>query len=144
MIGTIGGTPLAGRLNVPGGSPKMLELVARYADIWNCPWINDPAEVPAIMKMVDDACLAAGRDPATLPRTHGLMLNLPGWELEPGSTVIREGRLAMGAVDGTPEQHADLLLRFADAGIAEVHVQLDPETPQSIESFAPALALLSR
>lgn len=144
MIGTIGGTPLARRVNVPGGSPKMLDLVARYADIWNCPWINNPAEVPAIMAMVDDACLAVGRDPATLPRTHGLMLNLPGWASEPGSSVIREGRLAMGAVDGTPEQHAELLLRFAEAGIDEVHVQLDPETPHSIEAFASAIALLSR
>jgi alkanesulfonate monooxygenase SsuD/methylene tetrahydromethanopterin reductase-like flavin-dependent oxidoreductase (luciferase family) len=144
MIGTIGGTPLARRLNVSGGSPKMLELVARYADIWNCPWINDPADVPAIMEMIDSACLAAGRVPASLPRTHGLMLNLPGWTSEPGSTVIREGRMAMGAVDGSPEQHAELLRRFADAGIDEVHVQLDPETPQRIESFAAALALLSR
>jgi alkanesulfonate monooxygenase SsuD/methylene tetrahydromethanopterin reductase-like flavin-dependent oxidoreductase (luciferase family) len=142
MIGTIGGTPLARRLNVPGNSPKMLELVARYADIWNCPWINDPSEVPEIMRMVDSACLAAGREPATLQRTHGLMLNLPGWESAPGNAVVREGRMAMGAVNGSVEEHAELLLRFAAAGVNEVHIQLDPETPESIATFSRVMELI--
>ena len=59
MVGTIGGTPLAKRLNVPGGSPRMLELVARYADIWNCPWINDPGDVPGILSSVSFAARAS-------------------------------------------------------------------------------------
>jgi alkanesulfonate monooxygenase SsuD/methylene tetrahydromethanopterin reductase-like flavin-dependent oxidoreductase (luciferase family) len=142
MIGTIGGTPLAERLNVSGNSPRMLELTAKYADIWNCPWINDPAQVPAIREMVDRACLAAGRDPATLPRTHGLMLNLPGWEQEPGIPIVRAGRIAMGAHTQTPEQHAELLREFAAQGTHEVHIQLDPETPASLEAFARAIEIL--
>jgi alkanesulfonate monooxygenase SsuD/methylene tetrahydromethanopterin reductase-like flavin-dependent oxidoreductase (luciferase family) len=142
MIGTIGGTPLARRLNVPGSSPKMLELVARYADIWNCPWINDPAEVPEIMRMVDDACCTAGRDPATLQRSHGLMFNLPGWESVPGNAVVRDGRQAMGAIEGNEEVFAELLLRYAEAGVDEVHIQLDPETPQTIAACARVMELI--
>jgi alkanesulfonate monooxygenase SsuD/methylene tetrahydromethanopterin reductase-like flavin-dependent oxidoreductase (luciferase family) len=144
MIGTIGGTPLAKRLNVSGNSPKMLELVAAYADIWNCPWINDPTEAPAIVRMVEDACRAHGRDPRTLEKSHGLMLDLPGWRNEPGNKVIRHGRTSMGAVEGSPEEHAELILRFAEAGIDEVHIQLDPETPQRIESFARTIELVSQ
>ncbi len=142
MIGTIGGTPLAGQLGVKGNSPKMLELVAKYAEIWNCPWVNDPELMPKIIAMVDDACRAIGRDLSTLKRTHGLMLNLPGWEGETSSALIREGRLAMGAVEGSPEAHAALLRRFAAAGVDEVHIQLDPETPERIESFARVIELL--
>jgi alkanesulfonate monooxygenase SsuD/methylene tetrahydromethanopterin reductase-like flavin-dependent oxidoreductase (luciferase family) len=142
MIGTIGGTPLARRMNLGGNSPKMLALAATYADYWNCPWINDPAEVPPIVAMVDDACRVAGRDPATLPKSHGLMLDLPGWSDEWGIQIVRDGRAAMGAVEGTPEQHAAYIRRFAEAGISEVHIQLDPETPKAIERFGEAIRLL--
>jgi alkanesulfonate monooxygenase SsuD/methylene tetrahydromethanopterin reductase-like flavin-dependent oxidoreductase (luciferase family) len=142
MIGTIGGTPLAERMKISGTSPKMLEITARYADIWNCPWINDPGLVPAICEMVDSACVAAGRDPKTLPRTHGLMLNLPGWESEAGIGIIRRGRASMGAVTGCPDQQVELLRRFAAVGIDEVHIQLDPETPAALESFARTIELL--
>jgi alkanesulfonate monooxygenase SsuD/methylene tetrahydromethanopterin reductase-like flavin-dependent oxidoreductase (luciferase family) len=144
MIGTIGGTPLARRLHVAGSSPRMLDLVTRYAEIWNCPWINDPAEVPAINAMVDTACRVAGREPASLARTHGLMLDLPGWRDQPGNAVVREGRAAMGAVEGSPDELAELLRRFAAAGIAEVHVHLDPETPAALETFARVLESLDR
>jgi len=142
MIGTIGGTPLAERLGVKGTSPKMLELVAKYAEIWNCPWVNDPELIPAINGLIDQACVDSGRDPSTLERTHGLMLNLPNWQSEPNNALIREGRLAMGAVDGSPEEQAALLRRFADVGVDEVHIQLDPETPARIESFARVIELL--
>lgn len=142
MIGTMGGTPLARRRNIPGNSARMLGLVARYADIWNCPWINDPAEVPEIMRMVDDACVAAGRDPATLERSHGLMLDLPGWQSEPGNAVVRAGRKGMGAVEGSLEEHAELIMRFAEAGVDELHIQIDPETPERIAEFARVIELI--
>jgi alkanesulfonate monooxygenase SsuD/methylene tetrahydromethanopterin reductase-like flavin-dependent oxidoreductase (luciferase family) len=143
MVGTIGGTPLARHFGIPGNSPKMLELAARYADIWNCPWINDPAEAPAIQAMVDVACRAAGRDPETLERSHGLALDLPGWRAQPGNEVTRSGRRALGSVDGTPREHADLIRRFGDAGTDEVHVHLDPETPESIAEFARVIDLVN-
>jgi hypothetical protein len=33
-------------------------------------------------------------------------------------------------------------VRFADEGVDEVHVQLDPETPAGIEQFSRTLELL--
>lgn len=143
MIGTIGGTPLARLFGIPGVSPKMLRLAARYADIWNCPWINDPAEAPAIHAMVDAACREVGRDPATLERSHGLMLDLPGFQRQPGNAVTRTGRRALGSVEGTPEQHADLIKRFGAAGTHEVHLHLDPETPETIAEFARVIELVN-
>ena len=50
----------------------------------------------------------------------------------------------MGAVEGDPQQLADSLWRFVEEGDAEVHVQLDPETPAGIEQFAKTLELLDR
>ena len=135
MIGTIGGTPLAARLGITGTSPRMLEISARFADYWNCPWVNDPALLPPILRMVDDACVAVGRDPRTFMKSHGLMLNLPGWQNEPGIGVIRAGRTAMQAFEGDHDAMVGHLRKFRDAGVGEVHIQLDPETPAAVEWF---------
>ena len=137
-----GGTPLGEKWGIVGNSSKMLEITARYADIWNCPWINDPAVIPPIREMVDRACLSAGRAPSTLLRSNGVMLSLPGWEKQPGIRVMRTGRAAMGAVDATPEEHAHFLRRFAANGVHEVHISLDPETPDALEKFSRTIELL--
>ncbi len=144
MIGTIAGTPLGGWLGVERGGNRVLDLVAQYADIWNCPIINDPALVPRIREMIDIVCVNNDRDPATLKRTNGIAFNLPGWESTPGNPNVRARRLAMGASEGDPAQLADLLNRFAEEGVSEVHVQLDPETPAGVEQFAKTLEILDQ
>jgi len=142
MIGTIAGTPLGGWLGIERGGDRMLDLVARYADIWNCPIVNDPDLIPGIRDMIDTACARNGREPDTLVRTNGVAFDLPGWEATPGNPNVRERRKAMGAVEGAPEELAEILWRFAGAGVSEVHVQLDPETPAGIEQFTKTLELL--
>jgi alkanesulfonate monooxygenase SsuD/methylene tetrahydromethanopterin reductase-like flavin-dependent oxidoreductase (luciferase family) len=144
MIGTIAGTPLGGWLGIERGGNRVLDLVAKYADIWNCPIVNDPSLIPGIRDMIDLACVANDRDPSTLARTNGIAFNLPGWESTPGNPSIRARRLAMGAVEGDPARLADILWSFAEEGVAEVHVQLDPETPAGVAQFARTLELLDR
>lgn len=144
MIGTIAGTPLARRLKVANRSDRMLNLVARYAEIWNCPWINRADDIPAARQMVDDACLAIGRDPATLARTNGVMIDLEGWRSEPGNDAIRIPRADLGPIGGSLEEIAERLRGFEREGVDEIHVQLDPETPASIERFARVLEMLGR
>jgi alkanesulfonate monooxygenase SsuD/methylene tetrahydromethanopterin reductase-like flavin-dependent oxidoreductase (luciferase family) len=139
MIGTIAGTPLGDRMGIAPTGTKVLDLVARYADLWNCPWINDPDTIPPIRAMVDQACEASGRDPATLGRSNGLMIDIPGWQGHLGNAIVREGRAALGAVEGEPAAIAELLWRFAENGVDQVHIQLDPETPEGISWFAQVL-----
>jgi len=50
----------------------------------------------------------------------------------------------MGATGGSPQELAELLWAFAEEGVAEVHVQLDPETPAGIEQFSKTIELLDR
>lgn len=144
MIGTIAGTPLGGWLGIERGGNRVLDLVAKYADIWNCPIVNDPALIPGIREMIDTVCEQNDRDPATLKRTNGVAFNLPGWESTTGNPNTRQRRVAMGAVEGDPQALADLLWRYADEGVYEVHVQLDPETPAGIEQFSKTLDILDR
>ncbi len=53
-------------------APRMLSLLARYSDAWNIWWTNTgntAAGVAPYARLVDDACLAIGRDPAEIMKT---------------------------------------------------------------------------
>jgi len=55
----------------------MLRLAARFADYWNASYIQEPDKIPEERQKVDAACAKANRDPATLQRTVGMMVDLP-------------------------------------------------------------------
>lgn len=65
-----GGLPVL----IGGSGPRMMKLVATYADIWN--GIGTPEEAEAQNRRIDEACRAAGRDPATLRRAVSPSINL--------------------------------------------------------------------
>ena len=111
--------------------PRMLRLTARYADAWNTVWHKDPAAVPPLMAAVDEACRDVGRDPATLVRTAGGNIAMPGY-------LGRRG----DPIEGEPEAMAETLARFRDLGLAHFVCGLDPCTPATIERFARVIELL--
>lgn len=59
---------------IGGSGPRMLRLIARYADIWNM--VADPEEFATINQRLDEACAAEGRDPAAISRAVSPRLNL--------------------------------------------------------------------
>ena len=61
-------------LLIGGSGPRMLRLSARYADIWNA--VGTPEETGPINQRLDEACVAEGRDPATLVRSVSPRINL--------------------------------------------------------------------
>ena len=110
--------------------PRVLGLVAQYADIWNA-WIphrSDAANVPALRLAVDEACVAAGRDPTSLERSAAIAV---AFEDAPS-----------GAIRGSAEEIADSMRRFGDEGIHELQVRLFPNDRGAIESMAKVLELL--
>jgi alkanesulfonate monooxygenase SsuD/methylene tetrahydromethanopterin reductase-like flavin-dependent oxidoreductase (luciferase family) len=111
---------------------KMLRLTARYADQWNVSWHSDAAKVPPFLALVDAACAEVGRDPATLERTVGVMVDLPGLARRPDATHLT----------GTADEIAAGLRAFADLGVGHLQIIIDPPTVAGIESFAPVLELL--
>lgn len=116
--------------------PRMLRLVVEHADIWNG-WLvhsrSSADAVPPLRDAIDAACLAAGRDPATLARSVAIRVALLGQPAPTGE-----------AIQGSPEAIADALRAHAAAGIAHVQVWLTPDTVAGVEAFAPVLALLDR
>jgi alkanesulfonate monooxygenase SsuD/methylene tetrahydromethanopterin reductase-like flavin-dependent oxidoreductase (luciferase family) len=124
--------------------PRMLQVTARYADAWNAEWTNQPEKVLALQGPVDAACAAVGRDPATLERTAGIMVDLPGRHDHPAWRWIRDMRAAEGPASGSSEELANLLRGFADVGITHVQVWLAPDTLAGVEAFAPVLEVLDQ
>src|SRR3954452_15568383 len=60
--------------------PRMLRLVARYADAYNTMAHRVPEPATAQFQQLDDACEEVGRDPSTLMKTIGSFVAFPGSE----------------------------------------------------------------
>jgi hypothetical protein len=75
---------------IGGARPRMLRLVARYADIWNCNSSIDDAA--AINQQLTTICAEMGRDPESIERTASPDLNLLG-----SVDAFREGVERFGA-----------------------------------------------
>jgi len=120
--------------------PRMLWPVAEQAGHWNAGLAferSHPDRIPPLREVVDAACLAQGRDLATLARTVTIRAALRRRTLSiqtPGEEPLQ----------GTPDEIAVASRTFSRAGIDEMQVWLSPNTPAEIASFAPVLELLGR
>jgi alkanesulfonate monooxygenase SsuD/methylene tetrahydromethanopterin reductase-like flavin-dependent oxidoreductase (luciferase family) len=124
-------------------APRMLRLVARYADLWNAWSVNSVQAIPPLRDAVDAACHAIGRDPATLGRTVALLVDLPSHAPTAGWLAHFRSAFAPPASGSTAEL-TEQLRAYAAEGIAHVQVLLEPSTAAGVEAFAPVLEHLSR
>lgn len=118
------------------GSPRSLRIAARYADEFNVT-SSDPTRVAERLAMLDDACRAIGRDPATI--VHSAMV---GTMVGRDAAEVAERRQAilgeLGAVDGaeewaaaragrwilgTPEQARAKVAEYEAAGVQRLMLQ---------------------
>jgi alkanesulfonate monooxygenase SsuD/methylene tetrahydromethanopterin reductase-like flavin-dependent oxidoreductase (luciferase family) len=136
-----GGPPLM----IGSNGQRMLRITAPRVDSWNT-WYadtgNSPAGIAPLREKVDEAARAAGRDPAEIERTVAVQVRMPGGT---GRTMGNtEDKQDVEPLAGTREGMADELRAYAREGIGHVQLVLDPITRESIEGFAPVLALLDR
>jgi probable F420-dependent oxidoreductase len=120
-----GPRPTGAPILVGSSGQRMLRIIARYADAWNTVWHDDPDAIPSLMAAVDDACREVGRDPASLVRTMGGNIAMPGYL----------GRRP-NPITGSDEEIAAAIVRFREHGMQHFIAGLDPCTPQTIEQFA--------
>jgi alkanesulfonate monooxygenase SsuD/methylene tetrahydromethanopterin reductase-like flavin-dependent oxidoreductase (luciferase family) len=120
----------------------MLGLLAQYADLWNAYFShtkNHAAGVAPLRDRVDAACRDVGRDPATLGRTAAVFVDMaPG----SGASPPLPAHWSFDPLAGSPERLAEELRAYAREGIGHVQLWLEPNTLESLEAFAPVLALL--
>ena len=124
-----GGPPIL----IGSSGPRMLGLLARYADAWNSGWQQSAEDVKPKLDALDAACRAAGRDPASVVRTAGANIALPGY------LGVRPN-----AIDGDEDALADAIRAFRALGIDHFVCGLDPCTPESVAWFAGVIARLDK
>ena len=116
--------------------PRMLRLVARYADAWNTAWHTQPEVVAERWAGMRQACEEEGRDPATLELTAGVMLRLgPNGEPAQGESYH---------VTGTNEEIAARLRGFVAVGVQHLILVIEPEGMVGFARFQPILDLLNQ
>jgi probable F420-dependent oxidoreductase len=125
-----GGPPIL----IAGKQPRMLELVARYADQWNAAWYGHPDEAHELRERLANlhaALDAADRDPATLEITAGILVAFDGAKADAPERAIR----------GSLDEVADALAGFATLGVSHLIAHVFPRTPEAVRSLGEAAAL---
>jgi len=131
MVGTLG--------------QRMMGIAAEYADRWNAwlprggvgsPASSMPEALVPLLARIDEACLAAGRDPSTLERSAAVAVDTGG---SASGLVSQWGEV----LAGTPEELAQRIREFGALGVDELMLALDPPGPVGIERIAPVLGLLA-
>ncbi len=131
--------PRPGRIPIMLGAkgPRMLEIAARHADIWS--WFaeerSDMAEFRPRLDAVMAACEAIGRDPATIGRSAGVVI-------EPTPVSGAEQKDFGVPIRGSAVEIADALRGFQEGGCTQVEVIVWPPTPAALDAMVPVLELL--
>ena len=130
--------PRPGKIPIMMGAkgPKMLRLAALHADIWS--WYveerSDLEEFGPRLAALEAACLEVGRDPASIGRSAGIIV-------EPTDVTGAAEALAM-PIGGSAEEIANALRAFRDGGFTQIEILLWPRTLPALEAMAPVLELL--
>jgi alkanesulfonate monooxygenase SsuD/methylene tetrahydromethanopterin reductase-like flavin-dependent oxidoreductase (luciferase family) len=131
-------------LMVGSVGPRMLEITLPHVQLWNA-WYKDtnnsPGGLEPVLQMLDEACRKVGREPAEVERTAAVLVRLPGGT---GRVMGDTTQAEIPPVQGTPVEIASRLREYADLGVAEVQLVVDPITIESIQALAPVLAELDK
>lgn len=121
--------------------PRMLDLTARHADMWNLAWFGEPDErLARVRGELEAACVAAGRDPATLDVTVGITVRYPDLAA-PRQDGTPTPEPDGPALSGSDAEIADGLTAHARAGARHLIVALEPASTASVERLAAAVRL---
>jgi alkanesulfonate monooxygenase SsuD/methylene tetrahydromethanopterin reductase-like flavin-dependent oxidoreductase (luciferase family) len=105
-------------LLIGGTGPRMLRLIARYANEWNH-W-SAPGAFRQTAELLDAACEHVGRDPSTIWRsTQALTIVTDSAESEARAAATAE-RAPMPVIYGSASRIAEAVAVWRDEGVDEV------------------------
>lgn len=125
-------TPPGGRIPiaVAARGPRMLEVVAAHADVWEVNLPPIPARVEAAARCLETACRARGRDPAEIGRSLWIFTRVGELDaaaalaeyrrLNPWFGALTDAELAGALVRGAPDACRQQLAELA----AKLHLEL--------------------
>ncbi|HEV2461627.1 MAG TPA: LLM class flavin-dependent oxidoreductase [Ktedonobacterales bacterium] len=121
-------------LLVGSEGPRMLELTARYADLWNTGYMGQPETMLEPLAKIAAACRAIGRDPATLGVTALIGLWFPDLQ-------AKQPNFLDTPLTGTVQQIAAAMRGYAELGVQHIMFQCEPYVPEAIRRLTEALRL---
>lgn len=133
LITPLGPRPDGIPLLIGAASPRMLRLVARYADQWNTAWLGESQELAEPLERIRNACADVGRDPTTLDVTVGVQVAFP----DLGTT----NPMTEKPLSGSAEVLAQAFHSYDEAGAAHLIVALTPSGLPALERVAEAARL---
>lgn len=123
---------------IAGKQPRMLSLVARYADQYNTAWHGHVESTEERMSNLQRALDAEGRDPASLDATVGVNVAFP--EL---GQVPDEANDRMRFISGTVEDVAEAFAAYRSRSFTHLNVSVYPFSDGAVRMVGQA-ATLSR
>ncbi|MBX5458048.1 MAG: LLM class flavin-dependent oxidoreductase [Thermogemmatispora sp.] len=114
---------------VGGLGPRLLQIVARYADGWNAAWVK-PEAYRERLATFERACQQLGRDPSRIERSwFGRCICVPS----PQEAARLQGRGLLG----TPDQIAEQIQAYIDLGVTSFMLgSWELEDLQTVELLA--------
>jgi alkanesulfonate monooxygenase SsuD/methylene tetrahydromethanopterin reductase-like flavin-dependent oxidoreductase (luciferase family) len=138
VLAPAGPRPGAIPIMIGGEGPRMMRVIARYADEWNgfLVWKKPTPEVvhPLLIRL-DEACAALGRNPASVRRSVDIIA-APTGEIDHGLSYLDV------PLHGRPEEMAEQIGAFGEVGIAEVRTYLYPQSLETVRAMEPVLKAL--
>ncbi len=125
-----GGPPIL----IAGKQPRMMELVARYADQWNAAWYGRPEEADELrdrLNRLHTALETVGRRAETLTPTAGIFVAFDDAADDTPERAIR----------GSASEIATALASYAELGISHLIAHVFPRSVDSVRRLAEAAAL---
>ena len=113
---------------------RMLNLTAKYADLWNTGYLGQPETLDTPRQEMMEACRETGRDPGTLGVTAMIALHYP--KLAPAPDGFDYPPLS-----GTPTQIARSMLGYEAAGVEHIMFHLIPYKLETIRNLEQALRI---
>ena len=131
--------PRAGGIPIMLGAhgKRTMRLAVEHADIWSCYATESslPDAFDAYLYLLDQACEAAGRDPSTIGRSAGVIIETTDDHSAEASD--------MGVpIAGTPDEIAATIREFALRGFTRLEIVPWPQTMTAVNGLAPILAAL--
>jgi probable F420-dependent oxidoreductase len=114
--------------------PRMLRLIAKYADAWNTVWHRWPEGVEKAYPAMKQACEEEGRNPATLELTAGTLVKLLG----PGEARQENYK----GIQGEAEEVAEGLRGFEAIGVKHLVVVIEGSDITGFERFGRVFELM--
>ena len=116
------------------GERRTLQLVARYAEGWNAPYLT-VENYQRLGGVLDEWCERVGRDPSTIKRDVNLSFHMAATEADRAKMEAHFAEVfgasgdafrQRGALTGTASEVIDQLAPYAEAGVNRVNITLRP------------------